>query len=43
MVLNDALPEVRIDPDKYTVTVNGELMRSEPAEILPLAQRYFLF
>ncbi len=43
MVLNDALPEVRIDPDKYTVTVNGELLISSPAEVLPLAQRYFLF
>ena len=43
MKLNDLLPEIRVDPETYTVTANGEVLRSEPAAVLPLAQRYFLF
>ena len=43
MVLNDAAPAIDIDPDRYVVTVNGELITSQAAEVLPLAQRYFLF
>lgn len=43
MMLNDALPDVRVDPDRYTVTINGEPVASEAAAELPLAQRYFLF
>jgi urease alpha subunit len=43
MKLNDALPEIRVDPETYLVTANGEPLRSKPADVLPLAQRYFLF
>ncbi|MFE0319984.1 urease subunit alpha [Streptomyces albogriseolus] len=40
---NDALPDVRIDPDSFAVRIDGELVEAAPAEELPLAQRYFLF
>ncbi|MFZ4155154.1 urease subunit alpha [Streptomyces pseudogriseolus] len=40
---NDALPDVRIDPDSFAVRIDGELVEASPAEELPLAQRYFLF
>ncbi|NEA79777.1 urease subunit alpha [Actinospica acidiphila] len=40
---NDALPDVRIDPDSFAVRIDGELVEATPAEELPLAQRYFLF
>jgi urease subunit alpha len=43
MVLNDAMPSISIDPERYTVTVNGETITPRPAMTLPLAQRYFLF
>jgi urease subunit alpha len=43
MKLNDALPVIRVDPETYTVTADGEILRSQPATVLPLAQRYFLF
>jgi urease subunit alpha len=43
MKLNDALPEIRVDPETYLVTADGEPLRSQPADVLPLAQRYFLF
>ena len=43
MALNDALPSIRIDADKYTVTIDGERIAPKPAVTLPLAQRYFLF
>ena len=43
MKLNDALPVIRVDPETYTVTADGEILRSQPAAVLPLAQRYFLF
>ncbi len=43
MVLNDALPEVEVDPETYEVRADGELLTCEPAEVLPMAQRYFLF
>ncbi len=43
MRLNDALPKVEVDPETYRVLVDGEEITSEPAKILPLAQRYFLF
>lgn len=43
MKLNDALPAVDVDPESYSVRVDGELVTSEPARHLPLAQRYFLF
>ena len=43
MKLNDAMPELEVDPQTYDVTVDGELITCEPAETLPMAQRYFLF
>jgi urease subunit alpha len=43
MVLNDALPNIEIDPERYTVTVDGERIVPNPASRLPLTQRYFLF
>ncbi|MGR3497479.1 MAG: urease subunit alpha [Limimaricola soesokkakensis] len=41
--LNDALPEVEVDPETYEVRADGVLLTCEPAEVLPMAQRYFLF
>jgi urease subunit alpha len=41
--LNDALPRIEVDPETYEVRADGELLECEPAETLPLAQRYFLF
>lgn len=41
--LNDALPEIDVDPESYEVRADGELLRCDPAETLPLTQRYFLF
>jgi urease subunit alpha len=43
MKLNDALPRIAVDPETYVVTADGEVLRSAPAKVLPLAQRYFLF
>ncbi len=43
MKLNDALPRITVDPETYVVTADGEALRSEPATVLPMAQRYFLF
>ena len=43
MVLNDYQPEIKVDPQNYQVYADGELLSCEPAEELPLAQRYFLF
>jgi urease subunit alpha len=43
MALNDATPSIRIDPDRYTVTIDGERIDPKPAATLPLGQRYFLF
>jgi len=40
---NDALPEIRVDPAAFTVTIDGELIEPEPAAVLPMAQRYNLF
>jgi urease subunit alpha len=42
MLLNDALPEIRVDPATFEVFVDGELATCEPATELPLAQRYML-
>ncbi|MBP0008483.1 MULTISPECIES: urease subunit alpha [unclassified Roseofilum] len=41
--LNDALPEIEVDPQTYEVRADGELLTCEPATVLPMAQRYFLF
>jgi urease subunit alpha len=43
MVLNDATPHVEVDPETYEVRADGALLTCEPATVLPLAQRYFLF
>ncbi|WP_342165688.1 urease subunit alpha [Methylobacterium sp. SD21] len=43
MILNDATPVIEVDPETYDVRADGELLVCEPAEILPMAQRYFLF
>jgi urease subunit alpha len=43
MKLNDALPDIRVDPETYEVRADGELLVCEPATELPLAQRYFLY
>jgi urease subunit alpha len=43
MVHNDAMPVIEVDPETYEVRADGELLVCEPAEVLPLAQRYFLF
>jgi urease subunit alpha len=40
---NGATPRIEVDPDTFTVTVDGEVMEADPAVELPLAQRYFLF
>jgi urease subunit alpha len=43
MVHNDALPRMEVDPETYEVRADGELLTCEPASVLPLAQRYFLY
>jgi urease subunit alpha len=43
MVLNDSLPKIEVDPETYTVKADGVHLTCEPATVLPLAQRYFLF
>jgi urease subunit alpha len=40
---NGATPDIRVDPDTYRVWADGELLTCEPAQELPMAQRYFLF
>lgn len=41
--LNDFTPNIEVDPETYEVRANGELLTCEPATILPMTQRYFLF
>ena len=41
--LNDALPHMEVDPETYEVRADGELLTCEPATVLPMSQRYFLF
>ena len=43
MVLNDATPHIEVDPETYEVRADGELLTCQPATVLPMAQRYFLF
>lgn len=43
MILNDAMPQIEVDSETYDVRADGELLRCEPADVLPMAQRYFLF
>jgi urease subunit alpha len=43
MPLNDALPRIEVDPDTFTVRIDGDVWAEQPAAELPMAQRYFLF
>ena len=43
MVLNDWQPTIEVDPQTYEVRADGELLTCDPADVLPMAQRYFLF
>jgi urease subunit alpha len=43
MVHNDATPTIEVDPETYEVRADGDLLTCAPAEVLPMAQRYFLF
>ena len=43
MILNGATPRIEVDPETYVVRADGELLTCEPASVLPMAQRYFLF
>lgn len=43
MYLNAAMPHIEVDPQTYEVRADGELLTCEPAQVLPMAQRYFLF
>jgi urease subunit alpha len=43
MPLNDAQPRIEVDPDTFTVKIDGEVWTADPATELPMAQRYFLF
>ena len=43
LLLNDATPQIDVDPETYEVRADGELLTCQPAEVLPMAQRYFMF
>ncbi|MEM9125356.1 MAG: urease subunit alpha, partial [Pseudomonadota bacterium] len=43
LLLNNATPQVEVDPETYEVRADGELLTCQPAEVLPMAQRYFMF
>ncbi|KAK5744327.1 Urease [Elasticomyces elasticus] len=43
MKWNDAMPKMKVDPERYTVEADGQLMTAEPATELPLAQTYFIY
>ncbi|WP_264076821.1 urease subunit alpha [Mycolicibacterium houstonense] len=43
MPLNDALPHIEVEPDTFTVRIDGQVWQEQPAVELPMAQRYFLF
>jgi urease subunit alpha len=43
MVHNNYQPKIDVDPETYEVRADGELLVCEPAKVLPMAQRYFLF
>jgi urease subunit alpha len=40
---NDAMPRIEVDPDTFTVRIDGQVWQEQPAVELPMAQRYFLF
>ncbi len=43
LILNSATPDIEVDPETYEVRADGEVLICQPAEVLPMAQRYFLF
>jgi urease subunit alpha len=43
MIHNSWQPKISVDPETYEVRADGELLVCEPARVLPMAQRYFLF
>jgi len=43
LIHNDYTPDIQVDPQSYQVRADGQLLWCEPAEVLPMAQRYFLF
>ena len=43
MIHNNATPNIEVDAETYEVRADGELLTCAPAEVLPMAQRYFLF
>ena len=43
LLWNDATPRIEVDPETYTVRADGRILTCEPASVLPMAQRYFLF
>ena len=43
LILNDALPKMEVNPETYEVRADGVLLTCEPANVLPMAQRYFMF
>jgi urease subunit alpha len=43
MIHNSATPQIEVDPETYEVRADGELLTCPPADVLPMAQRYFLF
>jgi urease subunit alpha len=43
MMLNSATPHMEVDPETYEVRADGRLLTCEPAKVLPMAQRYFLY
>jgi urease subunit alpha len=43
MIHNDATPKIEVDPETYEVRADGTLLTCEPATVLPMARRYFLF
>jgi len=43
LIHNDYTPDIQVAPQNYQVRADGQLLWCEPAEVLPMAQRYFLF
>jgi urease subunit alpha len=43
MIHNAYMPSITVDPETYQVVADGQLLTCEPATVLPMAQRYFLF
>jgi urease subunit alpha len=43
MIHNSATPKIEVDPETYEVRADGELLTCAPSEVLPMAQRYFMF